>query len=357
MSENSRRHVFISHASEDKQEIASPLAEALSNSDISVWYDEYEIIWGDSIFEKINEGLSKSLIGIVIFSPHFLNKNWPTIEFRTIASLMIKQKIRMLPLLHNISLEEITTKYPLLEGIRFQSSNTDISILVEQVKKNISKFENLRLPIENKSHINSQLTTQFPNMNDDEASQMEMNIIHPVSEEIKQAAIEKLSFFAEKQAMWNNEKTWNILDNLIFNKNDNDIRDALDIILKMIKLSKDDKVMSKINEFYYNQLINIIYNPEFKIRIRSDTWAILRHILPFDELYGISIEALNHGIINIRDNNVYGTYISSILKILDQGNANQFREILENMTNLMKHDNEKVRKRALEIHDEYLRKV
>jgi hypothetical protein len=27
------------------------------------------------------------------------------------------------------------------------------------------------------------------------------------------------------------------------------------------------------------------------------------------------------------------------------------------MTNLMKHDNEKVRKRALEIHNEYLRKV
>jgi hypothetical protein len=125
----------------------------------------------------------------------------------------------------------------------------------------------------------------------------------------------------------------------------------------MITLSKDSKVLSKINEFYYNQLINIIYNPEFKIRIRNDTWIILRHILPFDELYGISIDALDHGIINIIDDNVYGTYINSILKILDQGNAKQFREILENMTNLMKHDNEKVRKRALEIHNEYLRKA
>jgi oligoendopeptidase F len=45
------------------------------------------------------------------------------------------------------------------------------------------------------------------------------------------------------------------------------------------------------------------------------------------------------------------------LKILDQGNAKQFKEIVENMTNLMKHDNEEVRKRALEIHNEYLKKV
>jgi TIR domain len=197
--ENNRRHVFISHASEDKQEIASPLAEALSNSGISVWYDEYEIIWGDSIFEKINEGLSNSIIGIVIFSPHFLNKNWPTTEFRTIATLMIKQKIRMLPLLHNISLDEITTKYPLLEDIHFQSSNTDISSLVEQVKKNISKLENLRLSVENKSYINSQLNLQFPNMNDDEASHMEMNILHPVSEEIKQASVENYHSLLKKK--------------------------------------------------------------------------------------------------------------------------------------------------------------
>ncbi len=224
---------------------------------------------------------------------------------------------------------------------------------IETVENNLNKD----LMHEFSKYLDLQLPLQFPNMNNDESSQMEMNIIHPVSEEIKQAYIEKLSFFAEKKAIWNNEKTWNILDNLIFNKNDNDIRDALDIILKVIKLSKDDKVLSKINEFYYNHLINIIYNPEFKIRIRNDTWTILRHILPFDELYGISIEALNHWIINIRDNNVYGTYISSILKILDQGNAKQIREILENMTNLMKHDNEKVRKRALEIHNEYLRRI
>ncbi len=33
----------------------------------------------------------------------------------------------------------------------------------------------------------------------------------------------------------------------------------------------------------------------------------------------------------------------------------QFQKIIENMTNLMEHDNEKVRKRALEIHNEYLK--
>ena len=33
--------VFVSHASEDKNELARPLSEALRKKGLSVWYDEY----------------------------------------------------------------------------------------------------------------------------------------------------------------------------------------------------------------------------------------------------------------------------------------------------------------------------
>ena len=35
--------VFISHASEDKDEIVRPLAHALMQQGLDVWYDEFEL--------------------------------------------------------------------------------------------------------------------------------------------------------------------------------------------------------------------------------------------------------------------------------------------------------------------------
>lgn len=50
--------IFISHASEDKEKIVAPLTSALDAAAITYWLDSAEIGWGDSIFRKINDGLS-----------------------------------------------------------------------------------------------------------------------------------------------------------------------------------------------------------------------------------------------------------------------------------------------------------
>ncbi|MEP7216067.1 MAG: toll/interleukin-1 receptor domain-containing protein [Anaerolineaceae bacterium] len=46
------RDVFVSHASEDKDEVARPLARALSDAGLAVWLDEYELTLGDSVRQK-----------------------------------------------------------------------------------------------------------------------------------------------------------------------------------------------------------------------------------------------------------------------------------------------------------------
>lgn len=51
--------VFISHASEDKKTVAEPLARLLSKH-IRVWIDAGEIRPGDSLRERIDNGLSNS---------------------------------------------------------------------------------------------------------------------------------------------------------------------------------------------------------------------------------------------------------------------------------------------------------
>ena len=56
------RDIFICHASEDKKEIVGPIVQAFTQAGISVWHDEAEIKWGDSVTQKVNEGLKISRI-------------------------------------------------------------------------------------------------------------------------------------------------------------------------------------------------------------------------------------------------------------------------------------------------------
>ena len=52
--------MFISHASEDKDAVVRPLAHALQEFGLSVWYDEFELRIGDSLRRKIDWGLAKA---------------------------------------------------------------------------------------------------------------------------------------------------------------------------------------------------------------------------------------------------------------------------------------------------------
>lgn len=72
---NSQVHdVFISHASEDKDEIVRPLADALTKEGLNVWYDEFTLRIGDSLRQKIDQGLVNSKVGLVVLSSDFISK-------------------------------------------------------------------------------------------------------------------------------------------------------------------------------------------------------------------------------------------------------------------------------------------
>ena len=89
--------LFIAHASEDKSAVAQPLAEALSRRGISVWYDKYELKLGDSLREKIDEGLAKSQYGIVILSPIFFQKFWSKSEFAALIQREVEGELHPIP--------------------------------------------------------------------------------------------------------------------------------------------------------------------------------------------------------------------------------------------------------------------
>jgi hypothetical protein len=108
--------IFISHASEDKVEVALPLANILSTKRMKVWLDESELFVGDSLRAKIDEGLAQSQFGVVILSLTFFSKHWPLAELDGLAVREAHGDKRILPVWHNLSFEEVCKRSPLLAG-------------------------------------------------------------------------------------------------------------------------------------------------------------------------------------------------------------------------------------------------
>jgi hypothetical protein len=77
---NKKWDLFISHASEDKDSFVRPLATALRQLGVMVWYDEFSLSIGDSISRSIDSGLANSKYGLVVISESFIRKKWPEYE-------------------------------------------------------------------------------------------------------------------------------------------------------------------------------------------------------------------------------------------------------------------------------------
>jgi hypothetical protein len=106
--------VFISHASEDHETVARPLAERLRAAGLRVWIDEQVLVLGDSLRRHIDKGLASSEWGVVIVSPHFLDKEWPQAELDALISRELSGQRTLLPVWHDISADEIARRAPLL---------------------------------------------------------------------------------------------------------------------------------------------------------------------------------------------------------------------------------------------------
>lgn len=109
-----RWDAFVSHASEDKAAIARPLAKELRRRGLRVWYDEFELKVGDSLSEKIDEGLARSHHGIVILSPDFFKKEWSKKELAGLTATEEGRRNRILPVWHKITKQEVAARSPTL---------------------------------------------------------------------------------------------------------------------------------------------------------------------------------------------------------------------------------------------------
>lgn len=99
--------VFISHASEDKDSFVRALAVELERYSIRVWYDEFTMKLGDGLSRSIDTGLQSCRYGVIVLSKHFLEKNWPDYEYRSLLSRQVNGENVILPLLYGISVDDV----------------------------------------------------------------------------------------------------------------------------------------------------------------------------------------------------------------------------------------------------------
>jgi hypothetical protein len=123
---------FISHASEDKNDLVRPLAERLTEMGFNIWYDEFELKVGDSLRRCIDKGIAISEYGIVVLSKAFFEKNWPKYELDGLVAREIDGEKVILPIWHNITKKDVLQySAPLADKIALVSPDKSIDQLAD----------------------------------------------------------------------------------------------------------------------------------------------------------------------------------------------------------------------------------
>jgi TIR domain len=111
-----RFDVFISHASEDKDDFVRPLASSLTAMGLKVWFDEWTLTIGDSLRARIDEGLLASDYGVVVLSRSFFAKKWPQAELDGLFAREMQGRKVILPVWHNVTREDVLQFSAILAG-------------------------------------------------------------------------------------------------------------------------------------------------------------------------------------------------------------------------------------------------
>jgi hypothetical protein len=128
---------FVSHASEDKKSVARPLARELGKYCLRVWLDECELVPGDSLRDKIDQGIANSRLGLLILSPSFFAKHWPKAELDALFSRQMSGTRTIIPIWHKMTASELAMHSPLLSGILAFRTEQGTKSMAEGIAKQL----------------------------------------------------------------------------------------------------------------------------------------------------------------------------------------------------------------------------
>ena len=140
--------LFISYASEDKESFVDQLYEALKEV-FYVWYAECSLTVGDKLHNKISEGLRECDYGVVVLSDAFFSKKWPQSELDGLLSLEDENRKIILPVWHNVDVDQVKKFSPILAGRLGIESSAGIPKIVNEIIRSTqvgNKTSSIRSP-------------------------------------------------------------------------------------------------------------------------------------------------------------------------------------------------------------------
>lgn len=134
-----RFDVFVCHANEDKETVVRPLAHALQDHGLAVWYDEFELRVGDSLRRKIDSGIARSRFGVVVLSRAFFSKNWAQYELDGLVTMSVTGKQGLLPIWHDITKDEVVNQSPsLADKVALRTADYGIREIADEIAAVVS---------------------------------------------------------------------------------------------------------------------------------------------------------------------------------------------------------------------------
>lgn len=122
---NSIYDVFLSHANVDKLDFVDDLNSSLQKLGINIFYDKNSLEWGDNQKQRILEGVQKATFAIIVISNNFFDREWTEKElYEFLSRQTVEGQKLILPIIHNISHEDLSKKYPSVSNIQAISSKS-----------------------------------------------------------------------------------------------------------------------------------------------------------------------------------------------------------------------------------------
>lgn len=125
--------VFLSWSWQDRP-LAESVAYRLMSKGIDTWWSEWCINAGDSLRQKIDEGLADCTHFIVLMTPTSINKPWVKEEIDAGFTLMLSEKkVQFIGLRHGLQVSQLP---PLLQGClspEVQSPDDDLTGLINDI--------------------------------------------------------------------------------------------------------------------------------------------------------------------------------------------------------------------------------
>lgn len=91
--------VFISHATADKDRFVLPFATRLRSKGVDAWVDQWEMLPGDSLVNKIfDEGLKNCETFVVVLSKNSIEKAWVREELNAAMIKKIEEGRKLIPI-------------------------------------------------------------------------------------------------------------------------------------------------------------------------------------------------------------------------------------------------------------------